>query len=144
MPAIPASASAVKRLTRSLKLLRTPVTQLSVAQVHCNLLAVNLRNQAETVSRGDQQGTWLSFLPLISVDQGSRATSPSPNLHFNPYPNENAQECESGNEPFAPGIVIGNPATTEPGSTADTAPPAEATQRAQAAGLLDAIPGARG
>ncbi len=141
----PATPSAVRRLTTTLKLLNPTVEDLRAAQVGCNLLAVNLRNQSDAVSRGDQQGTWLSFLPLISLDQGMRATSPSPNLHFDPYPTMNETECEAGNEPFSPGIVIGSPPSKEPAGPLDvTAPPQNATRLARAAGLLDRIPGASG
>lgn len=138
----PAAGGAVEKLTTGLRLLRPTLDQLRAAQVNCNVLALNLRNQSDAVSRGDQQGTWLSFLPLISTDQGFRQTSPSPNLHYNPYPRQDATECESGNEPFAPGRSIGNPASTEPATTEITRPPASATRRARAAGLLDTIPGA--
>jgi ABC-type transporter Mla subunit MlaD len=139
----PASAGAVRGLTGALSYLKPTVRLLRDAQVGCNVLGVNLRNQGEAVSRGDQQGTWLSFLPLVSLDQGIRATSPSPNLHFDPYPRNDATECEGGNEPFSPGVKIGSPATKEPaGPLAVTAPPQDATRLARSAGLLDSIPGA--
>lgn len=141
----PATPSAVRRLTTALALLDPTVRDLKAAQVGCNVLGVNLRNQSEAVSRGDQQGTWLSFQPLFSSAQTPRRTSPSPNLHFDPYPTMNGAECEAGNEPFAPGIVIGSPPTTEPAGPLDeTSPPQDATRRARAAGLLDRIPGSRG
>ncbi len=138
----PAAGGAVVGLTESLKLLRPTLDALRAAQVGCNLLAVNLRNQSDAVSRGDQQGTWLSFLPLISTDQGFRATSPSPNLHYDPYPRMDETECEGGNEPFSPGVAIGNPDSTEPAGPLDeTSPPQNATRLARSAGLLDRIPG---
>ena len=36
------------------------------------------------------------------------ADKPAAGLHFNPYPNQNASECEAGNEPYLPGQRIGN------------------------------------
>lgn len=138
----PAAGGAIRGLTESLELLNPTLAQLRAAQVGCNLLAVNLRNQSDAVSRGDQQGTWLSFLPLISLDQGVRATDPSENLHYNPYPIMNEQECEGGNEPFAPGVSVGNPPSQEPAGPLDeTSPPQNATRLARSAGLLDRIPG---
>ena len=134
-----ASSGAVTKLTAGLRLLRPTLSQLRTAQVNCNVLALNLRNQGDTVSRGDTQGTWLSFLPLVSLDQSFRQTKPSATLHFNPYPREDAKECESGNEPFTSGQVIGNPPTTEPKTVPITSAPAVATRRARAAGLLDHI-----
>jgi virulence factor Mce-like protein len=139
----PAAAGSVRKLTESLRLLRPSLTTLLDAQVGCNLLAVNLRNQSDAVSRGDQQGTWLSFLPFIDLNQGVRATAPTEGLHYNPYPHMDRQECEAGNEPFLPGTQIGNPAGLQSNHTDDTAPPPGVTERARAAGLLDRIPGAR-
>ena len=139
----PAAAGSVKKLTNALRQLRPSLRDLLAAQEGCNLLAVNLRNQGDAVSRGDEQGTWLSFLPFIDLQQGIRATAPTPGLHYNPYPHMNRQECEAGNEPFVQGTQIGNPAGLQPNSTEDTAPPQQATARAQAAGLLDTIAGTR-
>jgi virulence factor Mce-like protein len=139
----PAAAGSVKKLTKALYHLRPSLRDLLAAQEGCNLLAVNLRNQGDAVSRGDQQGTWLSFLPFVDFTQGVRADGPTPGLHYNPYPHMNRQECEAGNQPFIQGTQIGNPAGLQPDSTEDTAPPQQATARAAAAGLLDRIPGAR-
>jgi virulence factor Mce-like protein len=140
----PAAAGSVRKLTEALGQLRPSLRTLLAAQAGCNLLAVNLRNQGDAVSRGDQQGTWLSFLPFIDPNQGLRATTPTNGLHYNPYPHMNRRECEAGNEPFLPGTQIGNPAGLQSNHTDDTAPPAGVTERARAAGLLDRIPGARG
>ena len=37
------------------------------------------------------------------------AEKPAANLHVNPYPNENAQECEGGNEGYVGEQLFGNP-----------------------------------
>ena len=138
----PATAGAVRKLTEALPLLQPSLDSLLDAQAGCNLLAVNARNQSEAVSRGDQQGSWLSFLPIIDFGQGVRATEPSPDTHYNPYPILDETECEAGNEPYLPGRQLGNPSTIEPGTLDETQPPVEATRLARSAGLLDAIPGA--
>jgi phospholipid/cholesterol/gamma-HCH transport system substrate-binding protein len=138
----PATAGAVGKLTEALRLLQPSLDTMLAAQAGCNVLAVNLRNQAEAVSRGDQQGTWLSFLPIIDLSQGVRQTSPTPGLHYNPYPRLDGTECEAGKEPYLQGTQIGNPSSAETGVLDETQPPAEATRLARSAGLLDAIPGA--
>lgn len=58
---------------------------------------------------GDSSGNWLRMIPIVSVGQTLRSAKPSADLHANIYPNENAQECESGNEGYAGGQLIGNP-----------------------------------
>ncbi len=138
----PAAAGAVTKLTAALRHLRPSVKTLLDAQLGCNLLAVNARNQGDAVSRGDAQGTWLSFLPIFDLQQSTRASEPTEGLHYNPYPNMNRQECEAGNEPYLAGTQIGNPAGLQPNTTDETVPPPAATRRARAAGLLDHIPGA--
>ncbi len=59
---------------------------------------------------GDAGGNWLRMIPLFELAETLPATSPAPELHANPYPNENANECEAGNEGYPHGQAIGNPA----------------------------------
>lgn len=139
----PAAEGSLIKLGEALTLLDPTLTDLLAAQRECNLLAVNLRNQSEAVSRGDQQGNWLSFLPIIDANQGLRNTTPSPDLNYNPYPILDETECEAGREPFLADGQIGNPKTKEPSVPMDeTAPPEDARARAREAGLLDPIEGA--
>jgi ABC-type transporter Mla subunit MlaD len=139
----PATSGALIKLRIALRQLRPSLRTLYVAQKYCNVVAVNARNQGDAVSRGDQQGTWLSFLPFLDANQGIRATDPTDGLHFNPYPHMNRSECEGGKEPFLPGTQIGNPDGLQTGTLGETSPPPGVTERARAAGLLDRIPGAR-
>lgn len=90
------------------------------AQLHCNAAALWMRNLASIASEGDSGGNWLRMLPVFVTSQTSHAATPAPDLHVNYYPRENARECESGNEPFAPGQVIGNPPGLQPTTTQDT------------------------
>ncbi|MCW2991783.1 MAG: Mammalian cell entry related domain protein, partial [Solirubrobacterales bacterium] len=92
----------------------------STAQLHCNATALWMRNLASTASEGDSGGNWLRMIPVFSTTQISHAATPAPDLHVNYYPHENAKECESGNETYAPGQAIGNPAGRQPASTEDT------------------------
>jgi hypothetical protein len=82
---------------------------VSTAQLHCNVAGLWMRNLASSASEGDSGGNWLRMIPVFSTDQTARSASPAADLHANVYPHENASECESGNEPYAPGQAIGNP-----------------------------------
>ena len=64
-----------------------------------------------------------------SRPEPSSRSTPSAELHANPVPTNNATECETGNEPFAEGQQIGNPAGTQPNRTEETTAPAAATAR---------------
>lgn len=86
-------------------ILRTTAT----AQLECNVAALWMRNLASTASDGDSGGNWLRMVPVSNSSQSDHAATPAEDLHVNYYPNENAQECEAGNEPYAPGQAIGNP-----------------------------------
>jgi virulence factor Mce-like protein len=88
----------------------------SAAQLHCNAAALWMRNLASIASEGDSGGNWLRMIPVFGFSQFTHAATPAEDLHVNYYPRENAQECESGNEPYAPGQAIGNP----PGRQAQT------------------------
>jgi hypothetical protein len=71
---------------------------------------------------------------------GRHDATPDANLHYNPYPKANADECEGGNEPYAPGQAIGNVPGNQSKAHPETKPPASATARARAAGLLERAP----
>jgi hypothetical protein len=55
---------------------------------------------------------------------------PAPGLHFNPYPNGAApgqpRECEAGNEPYLPGLQLGNVPGNQGTTTELTSPEATA------------------
>lgn len=79
------------------------------AQLNCNAAALWIRNLASVASEGDSGGNWLRMVPVFNSQQSVHQAEPTPDLHVNPYPRENAAECEAGNEPYAPGRQIGNP-----------------------------------
>jgi hypothetical protein len=62
------------------------------------------------LSEGDAGGNWLRMIPVFEQDEMFPADGPAPGLHVNPYPRQDATECEAGNEPYVPGTQIGNPA----------------------------------
>jgi virulence factor Mce-like protein len=111
------------------------------AQVDCNVAGLWTRNLASTVSEGDSAGTWVALAPIFQPSEIFQASKPSSTLHTNYYPNENASECESGNEPYLPGQRIGNVPGDQSKKVELTAAPAAATDRARKAGLLDHIAG---
>ena len=82
---------------------------VSEAQFECNVTALWMRNLAAVASDGDSSGNWLRMIPIFEESEIQHRATMSPNLHANFYPNENAQECEAGNEPYASGQAIGNP-----------------------------------
>lgn len=92
----------------------------AAAQLNCNATALWMRNLADVASEGDAGGNWLRMVPVFALSQTSRQPTPAPDLHVNYYPNENATECESGNEPYASGQAIGNPPGKQATTTATT------------------------
>ena len=82
---------------------------VSEAQLECNVTALWMRNLAAVATEGDSGGNWLRMIPIFEESEIQHRATMSPNLHANFYPNENAAECEAGNEPWSPGIVLGNP-----------------------------------
>ena len=138
----PAASGALRKLDKTVNVLRPTVDYLTSAQVNCNVAGLFARNFYSPISQGDQAGSFLTFFALFRSEQTSKNPAPEEDLHINPYPNENARECESGNEPYAPGQVIGNPAGLQSSTSAETSPPPGVAERARAAGLLDRIPGA--
>jgi phospholipid/cholesterol/gamma-HCH transport system substrate-binding protein len=138
----PRAPDSVTQLTTTLELLRPTLDDVLSAQVHCNVAGLFARDTASAVSRGDADGTWLSFQPILRAQQSSHSATPDADLHADVVPTENGTECESGNEPYRPGLVIGHPAGRQPDATELTAPPPGVTARAKAAGLYDPVPGA--
>ncbi|HEV3053162.1 MAG TPA: MlaD family protein, partial [Solirubrobacteraceae bacterium] len=95
------------------------------AQLNCNTVGEWVNNIESGFSEGDAAGTWIRFSPVIdpTLKMSLLATAPSPQLHVDPYPIENASECQAGNQTYRPGQVIGNPGPTGK-AFANTAPPA--------------------
>ncbi len=94
------------------------------AQLECNSIGLWTRNLASALSDGDAAGTWLTFIPILSQTQSPQSATAAPDLHFNPYPREDAAACEAGNERFTPGQHIGHPPETYGKNVEQTAPPA--------------------
>jgi virulence factor Mce-like protein len=79
------------------------------AEAHCRSASTWMARLGDLPSDGDEGGNWLRMIPFFQQDEQFPAARPARNAHVNPYPNQNAQECEAGNEGYAPGRAIGNP-----------------------------------
>jgi virulence factor Mce-like protein len=126
----------IKRLDKTVKILREPLHFIAPAQTTCNYLTLWLRNVASHLSEGDKNGTWQRFIivatPSGPNNEGGPSSKPADgpttenHLHANPYPNTAApgqeRECEAANEDFLIGKTIvgnvpGNQGTVTQGQT---------------------------
>jgi ABC-type transporter Mla subunit MlaD len=89
----------------------------AAAQLNCNSVALWIRNLVSISSENDSHGGWLTTVPVLGFSQNTHAAQPAPDLHVNYYPHENSKECESGNETYTDGQVIGNPKGNQPKTT---------------------------
>jgi hypothetical protein len=77
---------------------------------------------------------------VTGTNQAFQSKKPAPDLHLNFYPNEDATECESGNETYGPGQHIGNPPGKQGTAHEETTPPPGVPALARRAGLLVPAP----
>jgi phospholipid/cholesterol/gamma-HCH transport system substrate-binding protein len=82
----------------------------SEAEQHCRVVTDWITGLSEMLSEGDAGGNWLRMIPVFERDEMFPSAGPAEGLHANPYPRQDATECEAGNEPYTPGTQIGNPA----------------------------------
>lgn len=106
------------------------------AQIQCNFIGLFARNASSIISRGDRDGSWFNILLVVNRDEMLQTSQPAPNLHSNPFPNMNRQECENGNEPYLPGQQLGNPPGLQSNKTQSTSPPPGVRKLAFDAGLV--------
>ncbi len=119
----PAVRAGIRRLVQTGRELTPLARFVGPAQSVCNYGTLLLRNVGGLASLGDGLGTWGRVIALNPLDAPNNEGSPSEGpasgpdeanfLHVNPYPNTAApgqtKECESGNEPYLPGVnVFGN------------------------------------
>jgi virulence factor Mce-like protein len=132
----PSSPASVKLLTTTVKTLKTTLDVLLPSQLTCNLVPVALRNAYSAISVGDTSGAWFNFTTLLLSSQDTPAKVVAPNLHNTPSPNEDAGECEAGNETYVKGVHIGSPTGRQSRSTDTTVPPAGVRELGAKARLL--------
>ena len=105
----PLTRSTLRRLRVALDSLLPTLRFVAPLQVQCNYIGVYLRNIASTVSEGDSAGNWLRTLVVVNQGQMKYRPDPAPDLHANPYPYTGQNGiCETGNEPYKQGQVIGH------------------------------------
>jgi virulence factor Mce-like protein len=125
----------------------TTLSTFTPAQVHCDVLGEWGQWFGSTFGDiGDGNGPSLPNLTLTgagALGEQLQNAKPSVNLNTNPLPNENAQECESGNEPFTGKQQLNNPPGLQNEPQRTTTPPAGVLAMARAVGLLKPIAGAR-
>jgi virulence factor Mce-like protein len=125
----------------------TTLSTFTPAQVHCDVFGQWGQWFGGTFGDiGDGVGPSLPNLTLTgagALGEQLQNAKPSPNLNTNPLPNETAQECESGNEPFTGKQQLNNPAGIQNAPERDTAPPPGVVALARTAGLLRPIAGVR-
>jgi len=123
----PGVRAGIDQLTRLTSSLRPTLRFLTPAQTTCNYATILLRNAASLLSEGDSNGNYQRFLTVAAPtdrltfeigpnNEGGPSDAPANgpqrhnHLHVNPYPNTAApgqtQECEGGNERYAPGTTV--------------------------------------
>jgi hypothetical protein len=137
----PATLASAKKLRVGARTLLPLLQYLDPVQRVCNVFGTWGRNLASAGSEGDANGTWLRFLPVTGSNEIFQSSTPDPNRHLNYYPNENATECESGNEVYTPGQQLGNPPGNQGKAAEATLPPPGVADLARRAGLLVPVPG---
>jgi ABC-type transporter Mla subunit MlaD len=122
----PDTTDMLDRLLRVLVSAQPTLEYLAPAQIRCNYLGLWTRNVSNTISEGDESGTWFRTLVVADkLDEVLSSTEPAPDLHVNVYPHagQKGGECEAGNEPWLPGQQIGNVPGEQAGKTQATRPP---------------------
>jgi virulence factor Mce-like protein len=139
----PAAAGSLRQLIATVRSLGVTLKTLEPAQTSCNVGGLWARNLGGAFSGANSLGHFLNGQLVTDPVQVFPSSADTPDLHVNPTPNEDATECEAGNEPYLPGRQLGNPPGKQgkPGG-ARTRPPAASVRRARSAGLLTPVPGA--
>lgn len=117
----PSAAGSLRQLIDTVRTLGVTLDTLEPAQVNCNVGGKWATNFGGAFESANSLGHFLSGQLVINPKQTTPSSRDADDLHVNPTPNEDATECEAGNEPYAPGRQIGNP----PGKQA---PPPGATR----------------
>jgi virulence factor Mce-like protein len=139
----PNTAGSLRQLLATVTSLHVTLDTLEPAQTYCNVGGLWARNYGGAFEGANSLGHFLSGQLVLDPKQLTPNSAPADDLHVNPTPNENASECEAGNEPYLPGQQYGNPpGDQKPKESTRTRPPAESMRLARKAGLLTPIAGA--
>jgi len=124
----PSAARSVHSLTQAVTAVGRTLRLATPAQTACNIGGEWARNVSGIVDRGDADGAWITLIAILDPSQNFQSGSRAHDLHANPYPIENASECEAGNEPYHQGRAIGNAPGRQSGAD-PTAPPGRRASR---------------
>lgn len=117
------------------------LSALVPAQLSCNVIGLWGAGFSSVFSAlGSGQGPALPNLVLTTAGARNETLQnprPSSNVGINPIPNEDEQECESGNEPWDGRQQLNNPAGDQSRETRETTPPPGVRELARRVGLLD-------
>jgi virulence factor Mce-like protein len=137
----PVSLGSARKLREAGKSLLPLLQFTAPSQLECNVGGTWARNMASSGADGDADASWTRLVPIMGTAQTFQQSTPDPDLHLNFYPTENATECESGNETYAPGQLVGNPPGNQGKAHEETAPPPGVADLARRAGLYPPAPG---
>jgi len=114
----PSTLISVNALTHVVTSLQPTLTTILPMQVNCDYLGVWGRNASSAISEGDENGTWFRFVPVTQPSEMFGSATPAPDLHDTIYGKVDG-ECETGNEGYAAGQVIGGAPGNQPKSQAN-------------------------
>lgn len=136
----PNTSGALRKLADLTRHLRTALSHTVPAQVHCNVISLFTQGFAGVfggLGVGDGPSLGLLFVGEAgATGEALQNAKPSPNLGNNAISNNNADECEAGNEPWTGKQQLGNPPGLQSKTTRDTVPPPGVLDRAREAGLM--------
>lgn len=149
----PVSSGALRKLTDAWRELMPTLNRVVPAQVQCNVVSLFAQSFGTAYgTTGFGMGPPMAHIAekhLGSVGESLQNAAPSPGLAVNVNPNENYDECESGNEPYpyaalpvfnGPGEpLLGNPPGLQDNETLDTYPPEGVHDLARGVGLLPTL-----
>lgn len=140
----PSTDGAVRKATELFASNGALFNALLQMQRTCNSLGIWAEGFASVFGDvGFDEGPAVAHVEFTSIgaqNETVQSAKASPTLHNNQYARNDDTECESGNEPFLPGIQRTSPPGLQPKKTHETAPPTGVLDRARAAGLLDPEP----
>jgi phospholipid/cholesterol/gamma-HCH transport system substrate-binding protein len=143
----PVVPGAVRQLSDLFDAGAPAVSAFEAAQTNCNAIGLWGTNFAAIwIKVGFPGGP--NIAPIAITNLGASGESlqhatASPNAANNYLANENAQECEAGNEPHTGRVTLGNPPGLQPDTSPATSPPTGVQAYAQRAGLLTPPKGRR-
>ncbi len=146
----PATRGSLRKLGDLATAAQVTLEKLVPAQVQCNVISLFAQSFGTAYGTvGFEQGPPMAFIGekhLGSVGESLQAPEPVSGLAVNVNPNENYDECESGNEPYPYGSMpvfngpgqplLGNPPGLQDNKTLDTYPPAGVQELARGVDLL--------